>query len=93
MEDLTDGERRQRGLGKSEMALAVKYVGEYGEHAAAKKAGFQKGDVLVELNGASSRVTEGELIGHLLQKHNPGDQLKAAVLRGPQRLELTLPMQ
>jgi serine protease Do len=93
LEDLTDGERSQRGLDKREMALLVKYVGEYGKHAAAKKAGFQKNDVLVELDGASSRTTESELIGHLLQKHHAGIQLNATVLRGGQRVELKLPMQ
>jgi len=91
--DLTDEERSERGLGKSEMALFVKHVGEYGSHAAAKKAGFQKGDVIVALDGAAGRVTESELIGRLLQKHLPGEQLKATVLRGQQRVELNLPMQ
>jgi serine protease Do len=93
LEDLTDGERNQRGLDKSAMALLVKHAGEYGKHAAAKKAGFQKNDVLVELDGASSRTTEGELIGQLLQKHDPGVQLNATVLRGGQRVELKLPIQ
>jgi serine protease Do len=93
LEDLTDGERNQRGLGKSGMGLLVKHVGEYGKHAAAKRAGFQKNDVVVELDGVSSRTTEGELIGHLLQKHLPGHQVTATVLRGGQRVELKLPMQ
>ena len=56
--DLTDEERSQRGLGKAEMALLLKHVGEYGKHAAAKKAGFQKDDVLVALDGASDRSEE-----------------------------------
>jgi S1-C subfamily serine protease len=93
LEELADEERSQRGVEKSKMALFIKHVGEYGQHAAAKKAGFQKGDVLVELDGTSRRMGEGELIGQLLQKHQPGEKLKAVVLRGKDRVELLLPMQ
>ena len=38
-------------------------------------------------------MTEGEVIGHLLQKRQPGDSVKVAVLRGTERVQLTLPMQ
>ncbi len=93
LEDLADGERRQQQIGTDRMALLVKHVGEYGSHAAAKKSGFLKGDVVVDIAGISGRMTESELIGYLLQKHRPGEKIKASVLRGQQRLDLTLPMQ
>jgi serine protease Do len=93
LEDLSDEQRIQRGLGKETMALFVKHAGEYGEHAAAKKAGFQKDDVIVELDGQASRVSESELLGRLLLKHQPGVQVKAAVLRGTERKDFVLPMQ
>lgn len=93
LEDLTDELRTGRGLKKGDLALLVKHVGQYGKHAAAKKAGFQKDDVIVEIAGLTGRHTEGELIGHLLQKHSVGEQVKATVLRGQERVELTLPMQ
>ncbi len=91
--DLTDEERTTRGLAKDTLGLFVKGLGQYGKHAAAKNSGFQKDDVLVELNGQATRLTEGELIGQLLQHTKPGDQLKATVLRGEKRVELLLPMQ
>lgn len=91
--DLTDEERSARGLAKDKLALFVKGLGQYGKHAAAKNAGFQKEDVLLELGGQSARITEGELIGQLLQKTRPGEKLKATVLRGDKRVELMLPMQ
>ena len=91
--DLTDEERTARGLGKDKLGLFVKGLGQYGKHAAAKNAGFQKDDVLIELNGQSARLTEGEMIGQLLQNTKPGDKMKAAVLRGDKRVELILPMQ
>ena len=41
-----------------EDALLAKHVGESGQHAAAKKAGFQKGDVIVAMAGSSARWRE-----------------------------------
>jgi S1-C subfamily serine protease len=78
---------------RKKMALLVKHVGEYGTHAAAKKAGFQKEDVIVEFAGASNRMTESEVLGWLLQNHLVGERVKTTVLRGQQRIELSLPMQ
>jgi hypothetical protein len=93
LEDLSDTVRSTRGLEKNKMALLVKSVGQYGKHAAAKNAGFKKDDVIVELDGLSQRLTEGEMIGRLLQKTRPGEKLKTTVLRGAERVELSLPMQ
>ena len=93
LEDLPDEMRAQRGLKKDGLALLVKSVGQYGRHAAAKKAGFQKDDVIVRLADLSGRLTEGELLGVLLQQHRAGEELPATVLRGEQRVELKLPMQ
>ena len=93
LEDLPDAERSQRSLAKDKMALLVKFVGQYNKHAAAKKAGFKKDDVVVELAGMSARMTESELMGHLLQKHQAGEKLSTTVLRGQERVELVMPMQ
>jgi S1-C subfamily serine protease len=75
------------------MALFVKNVGLYGKHAAAKNAGFQKEDVIVSLGTWSARISEGEALGQLLQKHRAGEKLATKVLRGGQQIELSLPMQ
>lgn len=91
--DLTDEERRQRGLDTTGMALWVKGLGMYGMHAAAKKAGFQKDDVLIEVAGIRHRLTESRLHGHLMQEHFQGEQVAVKVLRGGKTLELKLPMQ
>ena len=93
LEELTEADRATRNLGKDSVALVCKHVGEYGKHAAAKKAGFLKGDVLVEVDGSAKRVSEGELIGHLLRSHSVGDKVKVTVLRGTERVELLLPIQ
>jgi hypothetical protein len=91
--DLGDEERVRRNLPKDGLALLVKHVGQYGKHAAAKNAGFQKDDVIVALAGDTRRASEGQVIGRLLQTTKPGGKVKATVLRGGQRLELNLPMQ
>lgn len=93
LEDLSDEDRAKRGLTKDQMALYVNHAGEYGKHAAAKKAGFQKEDVLLEVDGISDRISESELIGRLLVKHAPGEKVTATALRGRERLSLSLPIQ
>ncbi len=93
LEDLSDEERAKRGLKPDQLGLFAKHVGEYNEHAAAKKAGFQKEDVIVELAGSSARVSESELIGRLLKSYQPGDKVKTVVLRAGERVELSLPIQ
>ncbi len=93
LEDLGEAERERRGLRPEQLALLVQHVGEYGEHAAAKKAGFRKDDVLVEVAGSSTRESESALIGRLLTTARPGEQVKAVVIRGSGRTELMLPMQ
>jgi hypothetical protein len=93
LEDLSADERAKRNLPNGSMALLVKYAGEYGLHAAAKKAGFRKDDVIVSLDENEREITESELIGRLLQAHVPGDKAPAVVLRGKERVDLMLPIQ
>lgn len=92
LEDLSDEERTKRGLSSDTLALRAKHVGEYGEHAIAKNAGFRKEDVIVEVNGANDRWSETELIAAAL-KQRKGEKLAVTVLRGKNRIELKLPVQ
>jgi hypothetical protein len=59
----------------------------------ALRAGFLNGDVIVEIDGVNNRLSEGELIGRLLAEHQPGDEVKATVLRDGERHLFALPMQ
>ena len=93
LEDSTPEERREAKLANDALALRVKYVGEYGEHAAAKKAGFKKDDVLVSVDRQTSHLTESELFRFLLQNKMPGEKISVTVLRGSERMNLELPMQ
>jgi serine protease Do len=91
--DLTDDERKARGLGTEGMALCVKGLGIYNIHAAAKKAGFQKDDVLIEVADIKHRISESRLHGHLMQEHVQGEKVPVKLLRGDKTMELLLPMQ
>lgn len=93
LQDLRDDERTARGLGTEIMALLVKHVGEYGEHAVAKKAGFRKDDVIVMLDGKTGRVSESRLLGTLLQERLKGDRIDATVLRGGEKRAMQILMQ
>ncbi len=93
LEDLADDERSKRGFTGTQLALYVKSVGQFGKHAAAKNAGFQKDDVIVEIDGVKDRMTESGLVDRFLASRMPGTKVKAAVLRGDKRIDLELPMQ
>jgi len=89
----TSEERRNAGIADTDLGLRVEYVGEYGEHAVGKKAGFKKDDILVSIDGQTSPMTESELFGYLLQKRMPGDRIPVTVLRAGNRVSLELLMQ
>ncbi len=93
LENLPDADRKAAGIPKDALALRVKFVGQYGEHAAAKKAGFQKGDIFLSVDGKAPDWTESDALGYLLQNHTPGDQIGVTVLRQGQKLDMRLPSQ
>jgi hypothetical protein len=93
LEDIADSERRDAALPQDTLALRIKYVGQYGAHAAGKQAGFQKDDILIAVDGRSKRMTEGDLMAYLLNEKSAGDRVPMTVLRGRERIGLTMPMQ
>lgn len=86
-------ERRAAKVPADGMALRVKGVGQYGPHAAAKNAGFQKGDILIEFDGRQDLLRESDVFEHALNGRKPGDQVTVTLLRGGERKQLRLPMQ
>ncbi len=91
--DASPDQRVERGLLKTQMALVIKHAGEYGNHAAAKNAGFRKDDMIISIDGLTGALSESELIGRLIEKHSSGKKVIATILRGKERLELFLPIQ
>ena len=74
LEGLKEEDRRQAKLPPDRMALKVIHVGEYGEHAMAKRAGFQKGDIVVSFDGKDDMTTESDLLAYALQQETPRRQ-------------------
>lgn len=92
VEDLPDDDRRRRGIDLDALALRVKHVGQYGHHAAAKRAGFQKDDIITSIGDVTERRSEGQVLAYTLT-HRAGETLPATVLRGDKKVELKMPIQ
>jgi serine protease Do len=92
LEDLSDEARQERKISKDALALRVKYVGQYGHHAAGKNAGFQQNDVIVAIGDIKNRTTESEFMAFAL-KHRAGENISAKVRRGDKTVDLKLPIQ
>ncbi len=93
LEELPTADRQKVGLDDTDLALRVKAVGQYGAHAVAKKAGFQKDDIFVAFDGQTRAMTESGLLAYAVQTRMPGDMVPVTVLRAGERVDLTLPMQ
>lgn len=91
--DLTDEQRNQAGIALDALALRVKHVGQFGDHAAARRAGFQRDDILVAVDGQRNRMSESDFLALVLRKWAPGDRVAVTVLRGGRPLAMHLPMQ
>ena len=61
------------------MALRVKRVGQYGPHAAAKRAGFKEGDIVVQYGDRDDLMTEAELHYFGTNHHRVGDRVAVTV--------------
>jgi serine protease Do len=82
----------RRGLSEGEMALRVEYVGQYGEHAAAQRAGFRKDDIIVAFDGRNDLASESDLLAYVLQEKTDRGEVTVTVLRNGRRQNLTLPL-
>ena len=75
------------------MALRIKHLGQYGAHAAAKRAGFKVGDIITRYDGQVSDWTPSQLLGYIGQETVTGQKVAVRVNRAGQTLNLTLPIQ
>lgn len=92
-EQASDDVRRRVDVPAGGLALVVKHVGQYGPHGAAKRSGFQKGDVVVSFNGRDRHMSRSELLAYAAQNTRPGQKVAVTVIRNGKRLALHLPMQ
>lgn len=89
LDELRDDDRRRLGLAGDRMALKAEHVGEYGEHAIAKRAGLKKGDIIVAIDGRDRRMNESQLLEYALRQKHRGDPMAVTVLRDGERKTLT----
>lgn len=86
-------ERRRYDIPEGQMALKVDHVGQYNAHAAAKRAGFRKGDLLISVDGRTDLLTEDDLLVYGVTHKKPGEKAVVTVLRNGRQQTLHLPMQ
>ncbi len=84
---------RDAGGNPGKLSLRAKHVGQYGDHAVAKRAGVVKGDLLVEFDGHSEDWTESQLFTYAMQKRKRGDVVPIKVKRGSKILEMKIKLQ
>jgi hypothetical protein len=85
LRELKDERREEAKLPRDGMALQVEHLGEFGEHAVAKRAGFRQGDIIVSFDGRNGRMSESEVLAYALQWKRVGDEVTVTVLRNGQK--------
>lgn len=94
LERLSAEEREAEDLpGEGKMALRARNVGQYGEHATAKRAGLKKGDVIIEFDGSSRDISESSLIKKTASTHKKGTKINVVYLRDGKRKEASFRLQ
>jgi serine protease Do len=91
--DTIDGER-PAGVPKDGMALLVGHMGMFGgPHGAAKAAGVQLKDVIIEFDGRTDLLRETDLLAYSARTRKPGDKVTMKVVRAGKVVEIVIPMQ
>lgn len=93
LDGLAEQDRKEMSLDPKAIGLRVRHVGQFGAHAAAKRAGFKEGDVFVSVDGISEPMTESQLFARLINHKKVGENISVVVARGPARVTLELPIQ
>ncbi|MCX7666678.1 MAG: PDZ domain-containing protein [Gemmataceae bacterium] len=93
LEPPSEEDRKSTQIKEGEMLLYARHVGEYGPHAAAKNAGFRKGDFIVAVDGKKDLLRETDFFQYVLTQKKIGDTLNVTILRDGKRLDLKLPVQ
>ena len=93
LEPLSKEDRTRLKIASGKMALRAKSVGRYGAHATARKAGFQKDDVIVEFDGRDDFTSEAALVNYAVTSKSPGDRVRIRFVRNGKNRTAEIPMQ
>jgi predicted metalloprotease with PDZ domain len=88
---LSAAEKKRADIAANRLALVVKGM-EAKRTAGPRKAGLRVGDVIIAVDGKTGAMTESQFLAYVRLSHPPGEQVKLTVLRGKERLDLTIPM-
>ncbi len=78
-------EKQKLGLGEKALALRIREISPdfvKDRNTSPKKAGLQKGDLIVEVDGRKDAMTESDYLAFLVQKKKPGGKVDLAYVRG-----------
>lgn len=93
---LTPSELKQAGLPEDIFAFRIGYIVDWGEKAYlgdnVKKAGIQKGDIVLSTNGESDFTSELHWQAWFRLSLKPGSKIPLEVWRAGKRVKLTLPV-
>ena len=89
---MTDEQRAAAELDVAALGLRVDGMSG-GPHSYAKKAGFQKEDIIVAFDGQTHSMTRSQLLAYTMQQTTAGQILPVTVLRGGVLVDLKLPTQ
>jgi len=96
LELATPEQRAAAGAKEGGLALLIKRAGRYGPHALARRTGFREGDVIIEVDGRTSHMTESDLLTWLVNRRT-GEKVPFRVHRagknGGRKITYQLPMQ
>lgn len=87
--DLPNADRQRLGLSMTQTALRISQS--IWKSTPAGRAGFLRGDIVIKVAGRSDRMSEGELLAHLLQDPKVERPIRFRVLRSGAVLDLKLP--
>lgn len=93
LETLSEEDRAKVPVPAGKLALLVKHVGQYGDHARAKQAGLLKDDIVIGYDGRNDFQTETELLAHGLQQRHRDDPVQIEVLRNKKKMTFTVKLQ
>ncbi len=93
LETANDEQRRNAGVEPGQMALHIRGVGQYGAHAAGKRAGFQQGDIIVKFDGRTDLMDDSAVLAYVVNNRRAGDTMPVTIVRGGERKQLQLPVQ
>ena len=90
---LGDEDRTKLPVPAGKLALLVKHVGQYGDHARAKQAGLLKDDIVIGYDGRNDFQSEAQLLAHAMQQKHRDDPVQIEVLRENKKMTFTVKLQ